>query len=168
MSARTLGQDLRAAAAECPTRQAVVAPDRTLSYAELDAAADRVAGVLAELGVQRGDRVALVLPNSADMAQAIYGVTRAGAAFTPLNATIKEAKLARVLEHAGVTAVVCDGERQPTVQAAVERIGEVAVIADVSSLEPVGVPPFTADPHGAAPNGTVPRTHHTLDRHEPL
>jgi len=140
VSALTLGQELRAGAAEFPGRQAVVAPDRTLSYSELDTAADRVAGALVELGVRRGDRVALVLPNCADMAEAIYGVARAGAAFTPLNPTIKEAKLARVLDHAGVTAAICDEDRRPMVAAAAKRIGEVTVIADVSNLESAKTP----------------------------
>lgn len=134
MIARTLDQDLLAAAARDPDKQAVVAPDRNVSYGELDAAAERIAGGLRGLGTKPGDRVALFLPNGADMAESIYGVARAGAAFVPLNPTMKQGKLAHVLEHAGAAAVICDAERLPTIEAAVAQVGSIEVVADVASL----------------------------------
>jgi len=133
-SARTLGRDLRAAAAGDPDRPAILAPDRSLSYGELDCAADRIAAALPEIGVRPGDRVALVLPNGAAFAEAVYGVLRAGAAFSPLNVTIKEPKLTELLAHGGVAAVICDSERAATVAAAAARAGGLPVIEDVTSL----------------------------------
>lgn len=123
MSARTLGADLRAAAALDPERTALVADGRRVSYAELDRLVDGLAAHLLELGIERGDRVAIVLPNGAGMAIAIYGVLRAGAAFSPLNPTIKQDKLGHVLSDSGAAAVICDDERSETVRAA---LGESA------------------------------------------
>lgn len=134
MSARTLDGDLRAAAALHPEHQAVVAPERTLSYADLDRAADRVAVGLRELGVSPGDRVALVLPNGAELPEAVYGTLRARAAFIPLNPTIKEGKLADVIERSGAAAIICDSERAPIVEAAAASAGGSAVVSDLSSL----------------------------------
>lgn len=134
MSQRTIDEDLRAAAARRPGAPAVVASDRSLSFGELDGAAARIAAGLQELGVGPGDRVAIVLPNLAQMPEAIYGVLRARAAFTPLNPTIKEHKLAELLEHVGAAAVICDSERASTVEAAAGAVGAVPVISDLDSF----------------------------------
>ncbi len=141
MSARTLDQDLRVATARDPQRVAVITPERTVSYGELELAAERIAAGLRELGVRPGDRVALVLPNGAEMPEAIYGVLRARAAFTPLNPTIKEDKLAGVLERSGAAVVICDADRAPMVEAAAARAGATAVIADLASLGHAHGPP---------------------------
>jgi amino acid adenylation domain-containing protein len=134
MSARPLGEDLRAAAVRDPDRAAVVGAQRTLSYGEFDHLADRLAAGLVELGVGRGDRVAIVLPNGIEAAIAIYGVLRAGAAFSPLNPTIKREKLGHVLSDSGAAAVLCDTDRAETVNAAVASAGEIPVITDVEAL----------------------------------
>jgi long-chain acyl-CoA synthetase len=103
---RTLGEDLRARAAERPDAEAVVAGERRLTYAQLDAAADAAAAALAAAGVARGDRVLIVLPNGVDVAVAIYGVLRAGAAISPLNPTIKADKLAYIQRDSGAAATI--------------------------------------------------------------
>jgi amino acid adenylation domain-containing protein len=122
---RTLDEDLRRAAAIAPGREALVAGERRLTYAELDAAASALAARLHVLGVQRGDRVALLLPNGADAAVAVYGTLRAGAAFTPLNPTIKADKLAYVLRDCGAVAVVCDDALAPLAHEAREQAPSV-------------------------------------------
>jgi long-chain acyl-CoA synthetase len=137
LSARTLGGDLRAAAALDPERTALVADGRRLSYGELDRLVDGLAARLLELGVERGDRVAIVLPNGVGTAVAIYGVLRAGAAFSPLNPTIKREKLGHVLSDCGAAAVICDDERSATVEAALGDAASVPVITDVE--EPAAV-----------------------------
>jgi long-chain acyl-CoA synthetase len=104
-----------------------------LSYGELDRRADSLAARLRELGVERGDRVALVLPNTAEAAIAIYGVLRAGAAFSPLNPTIKRDKLAHVLADSEARAVVTDAQREAVVQAALPLVGGIPVVADVDA-----------------------------------
>ena len=149
MSARTLSEDLRAAAARDPGAPAVVTAQRTLSYGELDESADGLALGLAELGVARGDRVAVVMPNEADAAIAIYGVLRAGAAFSPLNPTIKQDKLGHVLADSGAAAVICDAERAGVVRAAMADASEIPVVTDVAEhirdTGPPPVPPLSVD-----------------------
>jgi long-chain acyl-CoA synthetase len=54
-----------------------------------------------ESGVQRGDRVVLHLPNSIELVIAIFGVLKAGGVFVVVNPTMKEQKLAYILEDAG-------------------------------------------------------------------
>ena len=75
--------------------------------------------------------MAVVLPNGVEAAVAIYGILRAGAAFSPLNPTIKREKLAHVLADSGAAAVICDVERAGVVQEAAADAGGVRVIADI-------------------------------------
>ena len=138
MRARTLGEDLRAVAIRDPDRVALVTPERTLTYAEFNRLADGLASRIRELGVGRGDRVAIVLPNGAAAAIAIYGALRAGAAFSPLNPTIKREKLGHVLSDSGAAAVLCDPDRAETVRAAVALGPEVPVVTDVEAQAEAG------------------------------
>lgn len=76
---RRLDSILSDAATNWPDRAAVIDPDTTYTFAELDARANRVASALAERGIAPGDRVMLQLPNSAEFAVALFGLLRAGA-----------------------------------------------------------------------------------------
>lgn len=76
---RPLDSILRDAAASWPDKPAVIDPECSYTFAELDAVADRLAGGLAVLGIRTGDRVLLQLPNSARFAVAFFGLLRAGA-----------------------------------------------------------------------------------------
>jgi mycobactin salicyl-AMP ligase len=76
---RTLDSILTDAAWRWPDRVAVVDDTTTLSYPELDAAADRAAAGLSRLGIATGDRVLLQLPNSCQFAVALFALVRAGA-----------------------------------------------------------------------------------------
>jgi long-chain acyl-CoA synthetase len=121
----TLDEDLRRAAADAPQKEALVAGERRLTFAQLDAAASALAARLHALGVARGDRVAILLPNGAEAATAIYGTLRAGAAFVALNPTIKADKLAYVLDDCEATAVVTDAKLAPLAREASARAPSV-------------------------------------------
>jgi long-chain acyl-CoA synthetase len=91
-------------------RTALVFFGRRTSYRALLAAVDRFAGGLSALGVQRGDRVALVLPNCPQYVVAFYAVLRLGAIVVPTNPLYTETELAHQLKDSGaVLAVVHDG-----------------------------------------------------------
>ena len=93
-----------------PTATAVIDGERRLSYAELVAAAARVAGSLRERGIDAGDLVGVLLPRSAAAAIAQLGVLAAGAAYLPLDPLHPPARIARALEDAGVGLVLSDLE----------------------------------------------------------
>ncbi|WP_328659040.1 AMP-binding protein [Nocardia salmonicida] len=75
---RTLGDLLRDTARSRPQRPAVLSDAGAQTYAELDAAADRMAHGLLALGINPGDRVIVQLPNIPEFATALFGVLRAG------------------------------------------------------------------------------------------
>ncbi|MGZ4584252.1 MAG: (2,3-dihydroxybenzoyl)adenylate synthase [Mycobacterium sp.] len=80
-SGRTLDTILSDAAQNWPDRVAVIdaISDAGLTYADLDAQADRAAAGLRELGIAAGDRVLLQLPNGCRFAVALFALLRAGA-----------------------------------------------------------------------------------------
>jgi long-chain acyl-CoA synthetase len=77
-------------AAMYPNHPAVRLEKEDLSYAELDQASARVAGLLRSSGFQPGDRVGVMLPNVPAFAVVYYGVLRAGGVVVPMNPLLKE------------------------------------------------------------------------------
>ena len=75
---RPLDSILRDGAANWPQRTAVVDADRSYTFAEMDAVADRIAAALAGRGVVAGDRMLLQFPNTCQFAVALFGLLRAG------------------------------------------------------------------------------------------
>lgn len=90
----------RAQARAHPERPALRDGDRLLSYAELDALSDRVAGSLREAGVGHDDLVALYLPRGAHMLVAMLACFKAGAAYLPLDPAQPPLRLAGILDDA--------------------------------------------------------------------
>ena len=95
-----LAELLTDTAARSPGRTAVKLDERELSYAELDQASARVAGLLHAKGIGPGDRVGLMLPNVPYFAVAYYGILRAGGAVVPMNVLLKEREVAYYLADA--------------------------------------------------------------------
>src|SRR5688572_15486357 len=81
----TLFDLLHEAARRQPDAPAIVFKGRTLTRAEWDRQSDAFAAALIALGVRRGDRVALLLPNCPQFLIAEFGTWKAGAVVVPLN-----------------------------------------------------------------------------------
>ncbi|MBW4717094.1 amino acid adenylation domain-containing protein [Saccharothrix sp. SC076] len=88
------------------TATAVTAEDGRLTYAELDAAADRLGHALAAAGVGPGDRVALWLPKSPAAVVATQAVLRLGAAYVPVDPLSPLDRVTRVLRDCAPAVVV--------------------------------------------------------------
>src|SRR5699024_6502666 len=83
--ANGLGEVLRRSAARFPSKAAIIDGDTRLTFRELDDLVTAVAAGLAERGVTKGDRVALLSRNSADFAAVAWGAARLGAILVPVN-----------------------------------------------------------------------------------
>ncbi|MDQ3941367.1 MAG: AMP-binding protein, partial [Actinomycetota bacterium] len=79
---------------------------QTVTYAEFDAEADRVAAGLARFGVGPGDRVAIAMHNVVHFPFAYFGALRAGAVVVPMNVMLTEPEARRVLEDSGARVVL--------------------------------------------------------------
>ena len=98
---------LRRAAAENPERTFLAYFDGRLSYREVDELSDSVAGHLAARGLERGDRVAILLQNSPHFVLALLGAWKAGAIVVPVNPMYKSGEVAHVLRDGDVAALIC-------------------------------------------------------------
>jgi long-chain acyl-CoA synthetase len=93
---------LRASVDRDPQAVAIVeVGELGVSYGELWERAARVAGGLREIGIERGDRVALRLPNGVDWVLAFFGAQLLGAVVVPVNTRLTEEEVAYVLEDSG-------------------------------------------------------------------
>ncbi len=101
---------------------------RGLSYRELDRETARVAAALAGLGVQRGDRVGLLLPKSIASLVGIWGVLRCGAAYVPIDPQAPPARVVYMSQNCGMRAVLVSGELPEAAAAIRESAPEVGVI----------------------------------------
>ncbi|MEU6571102.1 class I adenylate-forming enzyme family protein [Streptomyces parvulus] len=98
---------LRRVAAAVPDRDFLAYFDGRLTYREADELSDSVAGHLAARGLERGDRVAVVLQNSPHFVLAVLGAWKAGAVVVPVNPMYKSGEAGHVLRDAEAAALVC-------------------------------------------------------------
>ena len=97
----TVNDMIRASAARNPGREAVVCGDTRRTWAEFDERVNRVANALIGMGVQKGDRVAMLAPNSVEYAEVFIGTLRAGAIITPLSTLAASEALEKMLIDCG-------------------------------------------------------------------
>ena len=102
----TAGDMLAAVAAQFPDREALVATDRRLTYADVHREAQRFARALLSLGVGKNDKIALWLPNRPAWLFAQYGAAMIGAVVVALNPRYKAHELGYILEQADVTTLL--------------------------------------------------------------
>lgn len=105
----SIGHRLKALAATHGSRPALRAGEVIVSFAELAADARRVAAALAALGVGKGTRVGLLMPNRPDWLRCAFGVWRLGAILVPINTLYRGAELAHALRHADVAVLITVG-----------------------------------------------------------
>ena len=94
---------------------------RTLSWSDLDSAADALARALTGRGLVAGQRVALVMANRADLPIAYFGILRGGMVAVPMNPRSTADEIGRMLADAKVKLVLCDASGAPAVRASERR-----------------------------------------------
>ena len=96
----TLGAMFEAQVERSPEATALVFEETTLSYAELNLQANRLAHLLISRGIGPENLVALALPRSAEMVVSLLGILKAGAAYLPLDPDYPAERLAYMLRDA--------------------------------------------------------------------
>src|SRR5512142_697374 len=92
-------------AAENPNRTFLIFDDRRYTYGQVDRQATALAAALHELGIERGDRIALDLPNWPEFVIAVFAAAKLGAVIVPLNPHFTVPELQYMLRHS--EAAVC-------------------------------------------------------------
>jgi len=128
-----LVQDLlENSAGRLPDKIALVSGDRRYTYAQLELQANRLAHMLRERGVQRGDRVAIYSNNSPEAVVAIFAVLKAGGVFVVVNRGTKADKLIAIVNNCQAAVAIVDK------RAHAQGIGE-QLLAEVRSLRGIVV-----------------------------
>ncbi len=124
-------------AARYPNRVAIGLDALELTYDALQAATERVAGLLRTKGVAPGDRVAIMLPNVPEFAICYYGALRAGAVVVPMNVLLKEREVAFYLRDSGAGVIFAWHEFADAAHAGAEQVDAQVVLVEPGELEPL-------------------------------
>ena len=92
------------------TKEAVVEGDRRVCWAEFGEGTARFANALGKAGLRHGDRVVVLMGNSYEMAEAMFGIIRGGFCAVPLNCSITDEAVAGMIANSDARAVVASGE----------------------------------------------------------
>jgi long-chain acyl-CoA synthetase len=92
------------------------ADGRAFSYASFDAAVNRAARLLAGHGIEKGDVVSLLLPNSAEYLLAYFACFKLGAIAGPVNSLLKPQEMAYVIAHSEAKALLVHSEFLPKIE----------------------------------------------------
>ena len=109
----TAGGMLAAMARRAGEREAIVAPDRRITYAQFYREAQRVARGLLALGVKKNDKVALWLPTRPEWLFVQSGCAMIGAVVVALNTRYKAHELRYILRQSDATTLVCADHSGP-------------------------------------------------------
>jgi hypothetical protein len=101
-----------------PSRACTILKDEVLSYAQMNEISDRLAGALAGLGVEKGDRVGIFMPNLPQFVMAFYAILKAGAVVVASNPQYTPPEIVRQVDDAGVRVMFVTKDLYPTATAA--------------------------------------------------
>ncbi len=149
---------LSQAAKKWPESIAFVCQDQRLNYGELDAMTSKLAVGLHNLGIRRGDKVMLLLPNSLEFVVGYYGILKAGGAVTLANPLYRQMELKHQLNDTAATVIITNTNSYPLVKEVqaetslkaviltdAERSGAISVREILESYSSVH-PKFTVKP----------------------
>lgn len=116
---KNIGWMLRQRATVSPRLQAYVEPstDVRMTYAQMNALANRCADVLTALGIAKGDRVALLMPNSVEFCCLFYGAAKLGAVAVPINTRLAAPEVSFILSDSGSKVVIYGAPSAPVIDA---------------------------------------------------
>lgn len=117
-----------------PDRVAIRLEDTLLTYSDLDELTARATGWLQSRGIERGDRVAIALPNVMQFPILYYGALRAGATVVPMNPLLKSREIQHHLGDSGAKLALVWSSMATEARAAAEVTGSDVVVIDDDTL----------------------------------
>ena len=131
-------QILTNSAKEFPNETALISGKEKISYRELEEKSNCFAHSLQRLGVKKGEKVAMLLLNSFEVAITFFGTLKAGAILVPLNPRFTEKELKYILRDSEVKVVICFGPLIKKIEQVVEK--ETKIITTPLPKGMVGFP----------------------------
>jgi long-chain acyl-CoA synthetase len=145
-TASSAGDVLEAALSGEPEREALVAADARLTYRQLDDSANRAAAALADLGVRRGDVVAVSLSNTSDVVVTFHATMRLGALWLGVNRNLAPPEKRYIIEDAGAHLLLADPETVGALAAESEPDRHVRLVT-VDPTKPGAWHPLCLEPN---------------------
>ena len=109
---QTVSDFVRLHVANQGDKAAYVTPEHSMTYRELDAAADRVAAAIVAAGIQPGDRVAVMLPDGPTIHAVFIGAERAGVTVIGMGARAGDREIRHLLTKTGAHSIVTHAEHR--------------------------------------------------------
>ena len=106
-------------------KPAVICDEQVISWVDFAQQTSQLANGLIAMGIEPGDRVAVVMSNSAEMMVVLFGILRAGAVAVPLNLAVADAGIEAMIGDAGARAVFASVEQFGRLQAMRDRLPRV-------------------------------------------
>src|SRR5271156_1061876 len=129
-----LGGNLVASKDRHPDRVALQCDDLRFTFAEFDAAAARVATLLDKAGIEPGDRVGVMLPNTPAFALVFYGIMYRGAVAVPMNPLLKSREVLFYLSTSGAKALFAAPAFAAEATAGADEAGAQCWVVDGAGL----------------------------------
>ena len=148
-----------------PDRVALVFGETRITYGELDAWANRIAGGLAASGIKRGAHVALLCPNLPYFPAAYFGILKAGATVVPLNVLLTPREIAYHLRDSDAKALLCfEGtSERPMAEAARAAVAVVPTCEQLIVMPRQGSDAFANDPDASTLDRLTAGHSHTFE-----
>jgi crotonobetaine/carnitine-CoA ligase len=146
-----IGNILRARAVRMPDRVCCAMDENVYTYAEMDQRSDALAAGLAQLGVGRGEQVAMLAPNRTELLELFYGVAKTGAAQVPLNAYLKGEFLVHQLRQSRSGFLVTDAAGREAVAPLRSQLPDLRAVIMLDDAEDGEIAYASLFDHGDTP-----------------
>lgn len=133
---------LRSSAERSPQKDAVVCGSRALSYEQMWRQTSGVAAGLRAAGVQRGDRVAVLLEPSLELSVSLLGVSRSGAAFVPIHHSLLAPQVEHILSDCATTGIITSASRLEQIVAMLPRCPSLRFIVLTEEMKDAAAAPI--------------------------
>ena len=119
----------------CGSRVAVLTPDQSVTYEELDRAANRIARALLDRADSSGTPVALLLQDPVSMIAGMLGVLAAGRAYVPIDMNLPVDRCKAIIQESGADLLIAAGETIPWARVLTDRPAQI-IDADEAARSP--------------------------------
>lgn len=99
-----------------PDKEAIVFKDLRLNYREIDALSNRVANAIIDLGIRKGDRIAMMMRNSEKFVAVYFGILKAGAVVVPINISLVKSEVQFIVNNSEARMFIYDEVFAPVLE----------------------------------------------------
>lgn len=131
----TLGDILANGRADYPNNVALKTKNQKWTYQEIDAQTNVIAKGLKKLGIGKGDRVSILMPNSPYFVLGYFGIVKLGAVTVPVNVMFKEQEIAHLLNDSGAVALYTVPAFVPLIQSIASELPSLKSIIVVDTID---------------------------------